>query len=137
MRLQKQTNYSYIHSISLIHLLIRSFNGTMKSLGSLSFNTKLSSAGLVYLHMGKEVLAEVTETSIDDPSLPRLYEKVYEKFIEEIDAIDNGIDQYDGMPRYDPPFSFTKCIFFFLLICNGITISLKIVKRKDDFIQKF
>jgi len=77
----------------------RSFNGTMKSLGSLSFNTKLSSAGLVYLHMGKEVLAEVTETSIDDPSLPRLYEKGYEKFIDEIDAIDNGIDPLDGRPR--------------------------------------
>ena len=73
----------------------------MKSLGSLNFNTKLSSAGLVYLHMGKEVLAEVTETTIDDPSLPRLYEKVYEKFIEEIDAIDNGIDQYDGIARYE------------------------------------
>ena len=72
----------------------------MKSLGSLDFNTKLSSAGLVYLHLGKEVLSEVTEIPVEDPSMPRLYEKVYEKFIEEIDAIDNGIDQYDGNPRY-------------------------------------
>jgi len=78
----------------------RSFSGTMKSLGSLDFNTKLSSAGLVYLHLGKEVLSEVSEIPLDDPSMPRLYEKVYEKFIEEIDAIDNGIDQYDGSPRY-------------------------------------
>ena len=83
----------------------------MKSLGSLNFNTKLSSAGLVYLHMGKEVLAEAAEIPIDDPSLSRLYEKVYEKFIEEIDAIDNGIDQYDGTPKY---VSFLVDIFIFI-----------------------
>lgn len=26
--------------------------------------------------------------------------KIYENFIEEIDAIDNGIDQFEGMPKY-------------------------------------
>lgn len=72
----------------------------MRTLGTLKHTTKLSSAGLVYLHLGKEVLASVTGVLLDDPMLPRLYEKVYEKFIEEIDAIDNGIDQYDGHPRY-------------------------------------
>ena len=71
----------------------------MKSLGSLKYGTKLSSAGLVYLHFGKEMLSSVTGISLDDPAMPRLYEKVYEKFIEEIDAIDNGIDQYDGHAR--------------------------------------
>merc|ERR1712168_735320 len=67
----------------------RSFNGSMKSLGSLKHTTKLSSAGLIYLHMGKEVLSTVTGIPLDDPAMSRLYEKVYEKFIEEIDAVDN------------------------------------------------
>ena len=73
----------------------------MKTLGTLKNTTKLSSAGLVYLHLGKEVIASVANVSLDDPMLPRLYEKVYEKFIEEIDAVDNGIDQYDGNPKYE------------------------------------
>ena len=72
----------------------------MKTLGKLKNTTKLSSAGLVYLHYGNEILAAVTGCSLDDPMIPRLYEKVYEKFIEEIDAIDNGIDQYDGDARF-------------------------------------
>ena len=28
-----------------------------------------------------------------------IYDKIYENFIEEIDAIDNGINQYDGDAR--------------------------------------
>lgn len=80
--------------------------------------------------MGKEVLAEVTETSIDDPSLPRLYEKVYEKFIEEIDAIDNGIDQYDGTPRFD------NCFFYFqqpenVAISNTLDYDLQLTIPMD------
>jgi len=71
----------------------------MKSLGTLKNITKLSSAGLIYLHMGRHVLAAITGISMDDPFMPRLYEKVYEKFIEEIDGIDNGIDQHEGNPR--------------------------------------
>lgn len=29
-----------------------------------------------------------------------IYYKIYENFVEEIDAIDNGVDQYDGEPKY-------------------------------------
>ena len=61
------------------------------------WETKLSSAGLVYLHMGKEVISEITHLAQDDIVVSRLYEKLYEKFIEEIDAVDNGIDQYEGL----------------------------------------
>lgn len=80
----------------------RSFNGTMKSLHGGKWNTKLSSAGLIYLHKGKEVLSQITGDSMNDDDLQKLYDKVYEKFVEEIDAVDNGIDQYDfdGEPRY-------------------------------------
>ena len=42
-------------------LILRTFTGTMASLteGKMDFVTKLSSAGLVYLHFGERVIAEV------------------------------------------------------------------------------
>ncbi|KAM3842402.1 MYG1 exonuclease [Diretmus argenteus] len=60
--------------------------------------TKLSSAGLVYLHFGRRLLAQLTKLDEDDREI--LYGKLYENFVEEVDAIDNGISQYDGEARY-------------------------------------
>lgn len=54
--------------------------------------TKLSSAGLVYKHFGKEVLKKVTD--LDAEQLEVTYQKVYKTFIEGIDGIDNGVFQY-------------------------------------------
>ncbi|KAI8872720.1 metal-dependent protein hydrolase [Ramicandelaber brevisporus] len=94
--------------------------------------TKLSSAGLVYKHFGKEVIARaigLDEESVkvvadeeravalgkkadeeaainlnesDRAKVELLYKKVYEEFIEALDAIDNGIPQYpaDLEPAY-------------------------------------
>ncbi|XP_028303019.1 MYG1 exonuclease [Gouania willdenowi] len=62
--------------------------------------TKLSSAGLVYLHFGRQLLAQLTQLSENDKTLEMLYDKLYENFVEEIDAIDNGISQYEGEARY-------------------------------------
>lgn len=62
--------------------------------------TKLSSAGLIYLYYGKDILSTILELKKDDPVTEIIFDKVYENFIEEIDAIDNGIDQFDGTPRY-------------------------------------
>ncbi|XP_056130635.1 UPF0160 protein MYG1, mitochondrial isoform X1 [Lampris incognitus] len=62
--------------------------------------TKLSSAGLVYLHFGRQLLAQLTQLKEDDKLLEVLYNKLYENFVEEVDAIDNGISQYDGEARY-------------------------------------
>lgn len=42
------------------NLRFREFNETMQTLGVLDFNTKLSSAGLVYAHYGKQLIAEVS-----------------------------------------------------------------------------
>lgn len=66
------------------------------------FDTKLSSAGLVYKHFGKEVIANTTQLPISDPKVETLWLKVYKEFIEALDAIDNGISQYpsDIKPRY-------------------------------------
>ncbi|XP_046840081.1 MYG1 exonuclease-like isoform X2 [Xenia sp. Carnegie-2017] len=78
----------------------RSFSGTMSSLGGLKYDIKLSSAGLIYLHYGKDIIAQVMKLVEDDDMVELVYTKVYESFIQEIDAIDNGINQYDGEPRY-------------------------------------
>lgn len=64
------------------------------------WTTRLSSAGLVYLHFGRRVLAELIGAQGDSRLVGLLYDKVYENFIEEVDGIDNGIDPYPGLPRY-------------------------------------
>ncbi|XP_029450940.1 UPF0160 protein MYG1, mitochondrial [Rhinatrema bivittatum] len=79
----------------------RSFAETMNSLRpEKPWQTKLSSAGLIYLHFGSQILATILDTDEDDSRIPVLYNKLYESFVEEIDAIDNGISQWDGEPRY-------------------------------------
>uniref|UniRef100_A0A8C6TAS5 Chromosome 12 open reading frame 10 n=1 Tax=Neogobius melanostomus TaxID=47308 RepID=A0A8C6TAS5_9GOBI len=55
--------------------------------------TKLSSAGLVYLHFGRRLLSQLTQLKEDDQQLEVLYDK-------EVDAVDNGISQSEGEARY-------------------------------------
>jgi len=79
----------------------KSFFGTMKSLAGLKWTTKMSSAGLVYLHFGEDVISELACIPKTDPMLYKLYEKLYEDIIEEIDASDNRIEMCeDEQPRY-------------------------------------
>lgn len=63
--------------------------------------TKLSSAGLIYKHYGREVIADVLSTDgFDEETLELFYQKMYEVFIEAVDGVDNGVNQYDGEPHY-------------------------------------
>ncbi|XP_036863074.1 MYG1 exonuclease isoform X2 [Manis javanica] len=73
----------------------RSFTETMSSLlPGKPWQTKLSSAGLIYLHFGHKLLAQLLGTSEEDSTM-------YENFVEEVDAVDNGISQWtEGEPRY-------------------------------------
>lgn len=66
------------------------------------FTTKLSSAGLVYKHFGMEIIAKELRLDEGHPDVFRLFIAVYRNFMEAIDAIDNGINQYDTdlPPRY-------------------------------------
>ncbi|CAH9124943.1 unnamed protein product [Cuscuta epithymum] len=66
------------------------------------FNTKLSSAGLVYKHFGKEIIAKELQVEEEHPDVQRLFLAVYRSFMEAIDAIDNGVNQYDTdqPPKY-------------------------------------
>ncbi|XP_027805653.1 MYG1 exonuclease isoform X2 [Marmota flaviventris] len=80
----------------------RSFTDTMSSLcPGKPWKTKLSSAGLIYLHFGHKLLAQLLGTSEEDSMVDTLYDKMYENFVEEVDAVDNGISQWEeGEPRY-------------------------------------
>jgi uncharacterized UPF0160 family protein len=66
------------------------------------FNTKLSSAGLVYKHYGRELVARAMDLPADHHSVETVYLAVYRGFMEAIDAIDNGVNQYDtnSPPKY-------------------------------------
>jgi uncharacterized UPF0160 family protein len=57
--------------------------------------TKLSSAGLVYLHFGRAIIAQHLGVSENAAEVSVIWEKVYESFIEALDAHDNGISAYD------------------------------------------
>eukprot|EP00485_Elphidium_margaritaceum_P003018 CAMPEP_0202706082 /NCGR_PEP_ID=MMETSP1385-20130828/18558_1 /ASSEMBLY_ACC=CAM_ASM_000861 /TAXON_ID=933848 /ORGANISM="Elphidium margaritaceum" /LENGTH=394 /DNA_ID=CAMNT_0049364469 /DNA_START=108 /DNA_END=1292 /DNA_ORIENTATION=- len=75
------------------------------------YATKLSSAGLIYKYFGKEIVRDIIENRCDDvhtnndeemknaplteDMLEVVYNKVYASLIESVDAIDNGIKQYD------------------------------------------
>ena len=60
-----------------------------------SRSTKLSSAGLVYMHFGKSIIALQTSFMEDSEEVGILWRKVYIDFVEALDAHDNGISVYD------------------------------------------
>ncbi|KAL5115035.1 hypothetical protein ACEQ8H_007076 [Pleosporales sp. CAS-2024a] len=53
-------------------------------------HTKLSSAGLVYLHFGRDIIAAVA--GLHGPDCDLLFDKIYADFVEAFDANDNGVD---------------------------------------------
>ncbi|QPG97252.1 hypothetical protein C2857_006034 [Epichloe festucae Fl1] len=67
-------------------------------------STRLSSAGLVFLHFGRAIVAQrlglvlgADEDGYEDaaPEVALLHAKLYEGFVEALDAHDNGISVYD------------------------------------------
>lgn len=57
------------------------------------FVTKLSSAGLVYKHYGKEIVAAAMGQPLDSPAVETTWLAVYKYFMEAVDGIDNGEPQ--------------------------------------------
>ncbi|CAJ0557860.1 unnamed protein product, partial [Mesorhabditis spiculigera] len=97
------SNYGYrsVHrDLEAQVLLVTKNEAEIESLGILDFSTKLSSAGLIYAHYGRAIIAEVLKIDQDDPRVNIFYRRLYGTFVEQIDAVDNGIQQYDGVPRY-------------------------------------
>lgn len=54
------------------------------------FGTKLSSAGLVYKHFGRAIVAGILGQPEDAADSETVYLAVYKNFMEAIDGIDNG-----------------------------------------------
>jgi uncharacterized UPF0160 family protein len=67
----------------------RTFNTTFPAR-----HTKLSSAGLVYMHFGKAIISRRTGFAEDSSEAELIYQKLYADFIEALDANDNGISAY-------------------------------------------
>lgn len=66
---------------------------------------RLSSAGLIYTFFGEEVIKNIIKDKldfedVDEVCLRKVYLKIYENFIQEIDAIDNGVPMYNAEPLY-------------------------------------
>lgn len=65
------------------------------------FHIKLSSAGLVYHHYGRQIIQNILDLKDNDnEQIESVFDKVYENFLQEIDGIDNGIEMFDGPPKY-------------------------------------
>ncbi|KAK4930400.1 hypothetical protein LTR49_003141 [Elasticomyces elasticus] len=58
-------------------------------------STKLSSAGLVWMHYGKQIIHAVTGIEPSSSDCELLYTKIYDDFVEAFDGNDNGIATYD------------------------------------------
>ncbi|EAN89007.1 hypothetical protein C3747_16g232 [Trypanosoma cruzi] len=91
-----------------------SFHDTMKTPKAV-YQTRLSSAGLVYKHFGREIIQGYVESALASPyrvklldatkwgtdkkklseqELDTLFDIVYKNFVEHIDGIDNGVNAY-------------------------------------------
>ncbi|KAK8806884.1 hypothetical protein WA588_005683, partial [Blastocystis sp. NMH] len=62
--------------------------------------TKLSSAGLVYKHFGRDIIRALCPHPLSDTELQVVYRRMYDNFVEEIDGVDNGIDPFCGERNY-------------------------------------
>ncbi|OUM65540.1 hypothetical protein PIROE2DRAFT_41593, partial [Piromyces sp. E2] len=69
----------------------KGFNETFSD----EYTTKLSSAGLIYKHYGKKIVAKLINWDINDPKTETLYQRLYKIFVECVDGNDNGIPQYN------------------------------------------
>ncbi|XWS48747.1 hypothetical protein CRYUN_Cryun13aG0102800 [Craigia yunnanensis] len=70
------------------------------------FNTKLSSAGLVYKHFGKEIIAKELQLGEDHPDVHRLFLAIYKSFMEA------GMDRINTIGvLLSPWFSFSYASF--------------------------
>ncbi|KAK4472461.1 hypothetical protein MN116_003711 [Schistosoma mekongi] len=65
------------------------------------WDVKLSSAGLVYVHFGKRVLSLLTGLEVDHEVLEKIFMRIYESFILEIDGQDNGTPQSKMPLKYN------------------------------------
>lgn len=80
----------------------REFQETISSLiPGKPWTIRLSSAGLVYCHFGREIIKQLVPDLKTDKDVEPIFNYIYERFVQEIDAIDNGVPMCEGEPRYE------------------------------------
>ena len=85
------------------------------------FKTKLSSAGLVFKHFGREILRTIlTETmnpsEVTDEFVDTCFIKVYRDFLEHVDGIDNGVTVAEGELRYHVSTTLSVIVIIIIII---------------------
>ncbi|KAJ8665081.1 hypothetical protein QAD02_006743 [Eretmocerus hayati] len=81
---------------------MREFNeslSTVMNQPGLESTVKLSSAGLIYCHFGHEVIKHMIP-ELNDEDMKKIFKKVYETFVQEIDGLDNGVPMFPEEPRF-------------------------------------
>lgn len=84
----------------------KEFQGTLSS-DLRQYKTRLSSAGLVYKHFGREIIRLYSDFSVrvgrlsqevsdNKGTIPAVYDALYKGFVEHIDGGDNGVEPYEG-----------------------------------------
>jgi len=72
-----------------------SFQHTLKSLvPGKRWDVRLSSAGLVYVHYGKQVIRKLIDND-HEGLVEFVFDEVYENLIVEVDAVDNGVPMHE------------------------------------------
>lgn len=64
------------------------------------FDAKLSSAGLIYCHFGKEIIKHMLPKDTSDSDIDTIFKRIYQHLIKEIDCVDNGIPMHSEEPFY-------------------------------------
>ncbi|GME72635.1 unnamed protein product [Ambrosiozyma monospora] len=80
----------------------RDFTGTFND----HYKTKLSSAGLVFKHFGKDLISEKLQLDKvnNAKEIEFLYDRIYKDFVEAVDANDNGVNKYENQDELVPKF---------------------------------
>lgn len=103
------------------------------------YETKLSSAGLIYKHFGREIISTVIHldesNEQDKIKIDYLYDKIYSDFIEAVDANDNGIDMYEDKDFLKPRFKDRN--FSIAGIISNLNPSWESNATDNDFNRQF
>ncbi|KAI6238828.1 hypothetical protein M3Y99_00639700 [Aphelenchoides fujianensis] len=95
-------------------LSVQQKEGRLKCGDGLAYDTRLSSAGLIYAFYGKQMLRRVLENNgahrLKDENVDFYFDRMYRNFVEAVDAVDNGIKQHEGQPRYLTPVSLQSLV---------------------------
>jgi len=114
-------------------------------------DTKLSSAGLVFLHFGRAIIAQrlsaqkqkqtqeggedkpaaAAPVAEDSPEVELLHRKLYEGFIEALDAHDNGISVYSVKVRVHAHRMLLLCRLFMRL--DNVVVRIRDTRVYVDF----